>query len=488
MSIFFRFFFSLLIIPLFLYPLTNAKASVFVITNMDDAGEGFNDPTPFTPMGGNNATTRGQARLMAFQYAADKIASVLSGDYVITIDASMSSLGGTGTQATLGSAGAVAYVYDFVGVPEKNMLYPIALANKFFGRDIDPTKADILAHFNADIDSDDILTGSRWYYGLDAQPNNQDIDFVTVVMHELVHGLGFSSTINLNTGSKTDGRDDVYSRHLYGAGIIPPFYSGMTDQQRMLANISTNQLQWDGVNANKQAQQRLTAGVSDSRVQMFAPAQAIERSSLSHFSAAVAPNEMMEPFYTVANHDLGLATSILSDIGWGSVSDLAITVAAQAIDPLSFTNQYTITVKNNGPDTADNVHVSSHLLAGQVTYQEDQTGIQCEQNTQGLLCQLGSIRNGEQISYTLTTVRDTLTKQLFKNSITANIVDVVSTNNQNTTIIESVAANPTSTTNSTISNIAIASGSGGGGGMMNIFLLMTLLLIALLLFRQRHVM
>lgn len=483
MPISFRCVFVFFISIVWLFPLLEAKASVFVITNMDNVGEGFNDSTPFTPIGGNNATTLGQARLIAFQYAADKIASVLSGDQIITIDTSMSSLGGTTTQATLGGAGAVAYVYDFKGAPEQNVLYPISLANKFFGGDIDPTKADIRARFNGDIDRDDILTGSRWYYGLDAKPENQDIDFVTVVMHELIHGLGFSSTININTGSKTDGRDDVYSRHLYHAGITPPFYASMTDQQRMFANISTNQLKWNGAHTNQQAQQHLVAGVSDNRVQMFAPIQAVDRSSLSHFSTAVTPNEMMEPFYTTANHDLGLAISVLSDIGWGDVSDLAITVTAQMTDPLSFTNPYTITVTNNGPDTAHDVHVSSQLLAGQVTYERDQTGIQCEQNNQGLLCQLGSIANGDQVSYTLTTVRSSLEMRSFKNSITANIVDVVATNNQKTTIIEGVSANATT------NNIMIDSSSGGGGGgMMNIFLLMALLSVAflLVLVRQRH--
>ncbi|NJO17499.1 MAG: hypothetical protein HC877_17670 [Thioploca sp.] len=41
-----------------------------VVANNDGAGEGFNDPTPFTPAGGNPALTVGRARLIAFQYAA----------------------------------------------------------------------------------------------------------------------------------------------------------------------------------------------------------------------------------------------------------------------------------------------------------------------------------------------------------------------------------------------------------------------------------
>src|SRR5205085_1127120 len=48
---------------------TRALAATFVISNADGAGEGFNDPTPFSPVGGNNATTLGGARLAVFQAA-----------------------------------------------------------------------------------------------------------------------------------------------------------------------------------------------------------------------------------------------------------------------------------------------------------------------------------------------------------------------------------------------------------------------------------
>ena len=48
-----------------------APAAIVTIVNMDGAGEGFNDPTPLAPVGGNTGTTRGAQRLIAFQYAAD---------------------------------------------------------------------------------------------------------------------------------------------------------------------------------------------------------------------------------------------------------------------------------------------------------------------------------------------------------------------------------------------------------------------------------
>ena len=43
----------------------SAKAAVFQVINADDAGEGFNDPTPSAPVPGNAGTTLGQQRLAA---------------------------------------------------------------------------------------------------------------------------------------------------------------------------------------------------------------------------------------------------------------------------------------------------------------------------------------------------------------------------------------------------------------------------------------
>ena len=49
---------------------TANSAAIIKVVNLDGVGEGFNDPTPFTPVGGNPAVTLGDARLLAFQHAA----------------------------------------------------------------------------------------------------------------------------------------------------------------------------------------------------------------------------------------------------------------------------------------------------------------------------------------------------------------------------------------------------------------------------------
>jgi hypothetical protein len=61
-----------------------ASANI-VIQNSDPAGVGFNDPTPATPVGGNNGTTLGQQRLNAFQYAANLWGATLTSGPTITL-------------------------------------------------------------------------------------------------------------------------------------------------------------------------------------------------------------------------------------------------------------------------------------------------------------------------------------------------------------------------------------------------------------------
>src|ERR1043166_10246779 len=76
--------------------------STITIVNLDGPNEGFNDPTPAAPIGGNPGTTRGQQRLNAFQFAATIWGASLDSNVPIVINSSFDPLGAN----VLGSAGA----------------------------------------------------------------------------------------------------------------------------------------------------------------------------------------------------------------------------------------------------------------------------------------------------------------------------------------------------------------------------------------------
>jgi len=286
--------------------LVTAPAAVVTIVNLDGPNEGFNDPTPFTPVGGNNATTLGQARLIAFHAAADLIAKSLGGEQTIRIEATMDPLGGNENTAILGSAGPYSAFRDFIGAPVAKTWYVEALANHLSGFDLDPGHPEIVAQFNTDVDGDVVLGATRWYYGLDGNAGPH-VDFASVVLHELVHGLGFLSLVDLTTGAKPLGYDDAFMRHLEHHGAVPSSYPAMTNTQRVAASIAAPDLHWIG---------EKTVEAAGDHVSMHAPDPAEPGSSVSHFSPSIFPAQLMEPYYTGAKHSLGLATRVLADMGW----------------------------------------------------------------------------------------------------------------------------------------------------------------------------
>lgn len=292
-----------------------AVATITVINN-DGPGEGFNDPTPFTPSGGNPATTVGQARLIAFRHAAFIWGSRLNSKVEIKIAAQMSAQGGSATSAPLGNAGASNYLRDFLNAPVASTWYPQALANSLAGADLDPGQPDINADFNFDVDNAVVLGAKKWYYGVDGNAGT-DVDFVSVVLHELGHGLGFATIVDKATGAKALGFDDTYMRNLECHGIVPSAFNAGTNAQRVACMTSDPNLHWIGTNTLTAATAvPLTAGFPGSHVQIHAPATLVSGSSVSHFSIAVTPNQLMEPSYTGVSHLVDLALPLMRDIGW----------------------------------------------------------------------------------------------------------------------------------------------------------------------------
>lgn len=307
---------------------TSAGAATIIISNQDGPGEGFNDTTPFVPVGANPATTLGAARLNAFQYAADLAGACLVSNVTIVVNAAMNPLPCNATSAVLGSAGAVAVLADFTGAPLANTWYPIALANAITGVDNDPVNPDISAQFNSSIGTvAGCLTGFNWYYGYDGAAPVNTLDFVTVVEHEIMHGLGFASFINVSTGAEFGGFDDVYEANSESHNAVPSTLTTMTNAQRLAAMKTVTDLHWVGAYVQA-ASGTLSAGKTGTHVQLYAPATVAPGSTFSHWSTALTPDQTMEPFYTAPNHNRGLATELFMDIGWTIQCPVAVAISS----------------------------------------------------------------------------------------------------------------------------------------------------------------
>ncbi|MBI3368477.1 MAG: peptidase [Burkholderiales bacterium] len=223
-------------------------AATVVIVNGDPAGVGFNDATAVAPIGGNTGTTLGQQRLNAFQAAANKWGATLTSSATIRVLSTWEALTCTATGAVLGSAGATEVFRDFTGAGKAGAWYGKALASKLFGADLDPATADIRARFNINLGNAGCLTGTFFYLGLD-NAHGTNVDLVTVLTHEMGHGMGFQTFTNGSTGAFLASFPSIWDGFLTDA-TTGKTWDIMTNAERAASSLKNGKLVWAGTAVN----------------------------------------------------------------------------------------------------------------------------------------------------------------------------------------------------------------------------------------------
>ena len=219
--------------------------AAFVIVNLDGAGEGFNDPTPAAPVGGNSGTTVGQQRLNVFIKAGQIWDAVLQSPIPIRVQASFDPLPCGVSSGVLGSAGANVLDSDFANAPFPATWYSGAQANRLAGTDLDPVDDDIVAQFNSQVGTASCLTARSWYYGFDGNEGASGIDLLAVLLHEFGHGLGFLTTTDETNGLYFAGQPFIWDRFLMD-NVSGKHWNQMTPTERIASSINTEHLVWDG--------------------------------------------------------------------------------------------------------------------------------------------------------------------------------------------------------------------------------------------------
>lgn len=223
-----------------------AQAGPVTIINANAAGEGFNDPTPVAPVGGNTGTTLGQQRLIAFAHAANIWGATLNSPVEIRIRARFTPMFCTVDSAVLASAGTSNIFAEFTNSPRPESWYPAALASKIANEDMLTTdEPHIIANFNSRIGTAaDCLPGSPYYLGLD-NAHGSKVDLVAVLLHEMAHGLGFQTFTSGLTGAKVQNRPSVWDHYLMDTRTGKNWAS-MDDGERVASAIGTGKLAWTG--------------------------------------------------------------------------------------------------------------------------------------------------------------------------------------------------------------------------------------------------
>lgn len=356
----------------------------------NDCDDSFwTDTTPATPVGGNTGATLGMQRQNALTYAANELVQQLQIPVSITVHACGAHLGGTAQSAILAHAAPLSYLFDdpqfpIASLPKKYTWYSSTAAVRLSGTSgcglgggdcngVD--NEEIEATFNEDIGTPGVVGGEQFYLGFDADPSpNRSVDFVSIAMHEMTHGLGFFGLVNLDStqgpvgakaGIATDSGgnmtiafsnlsegpyDDIYDDNIAIVNASDSAYTpfmgyevnGSEDAARAAAvtsgpviasagqYIPGNQtgIRWSdpvaanasGINAN------FGKPAPDDFPSLYAPCDETKTSTCatqpsSTLSHTIQPGDMMNAFYSSVNlRQMGLAVPMLAPLGWSNVA------------------------------------------------------------------------------------------------------------------------------------------------------------------------
>ena len=252
----------------------------------------------------HNYTPQAQA---AFQYAVSIWESIIVSTIPIAVDAYWQPL----DPSILGRASPNLFWRESPGT-RPNTWYTSALANQLAGRDLAPNDGDMTSELNST---------ANWYFGTDGKTPANQYDFVTVALHEILHGLGNIGLMDYSGGQGSwglgTGFPGIYDRFTEnGAGQSLINTSLFPNPSVALGNqLTSNNLFFDGPNA---------VGANNGiRPKLYAPSQWQQGSSYAHLDELTYPrgnpNSLDTPYFSLgeAIHDPGpIPLGILKDEGW----------------------------------------------------------------------------------------------------------------------------------------------------------------------------
>ncbi|MEM1180331.1 MAG: PA domain-containing protein [Acidobacteriota bacterium] len=214
-------------------------SSTMNVRYTDPAGQGFND------------NSLGATRRQAIEFAVNTWANTLRSSVPINVDVSFSDLPCSNGTGVLAQAGPDFIFENFANAPVGGTFYPGALAEALSGTNLslqdiaDPNAGDLSLVFNSRIDEGCLGGGSSYYYGLNGNGPGNTINFITVALHEMAHGLGFASFVNEQNGALFLNTPDIYTRNMRD-NTLGQLWHTMTNSQRATSARNTGNVVWNG--------------------------------------------------------------------------------------------------------------------------------------------------------------------------------------------------------------------------------------------------
>ena len=235
--------------------------------------------------------------ITAFNHATDIWSNYLISDVPIKIVAHMQPLlpGQLGITFPNGEL-------NYAAAPIADVWYASCLANAITGTDLNGGFADIEIYFSS---------LANWYYGLDENPGPTQYDFVSTVLHEICHGLGFLSLSNRSGTVGSFGLIDASAFAPLTTTFTWPALDTLPSVFDVYLENAAGTILTDLINPSTELGTELISNqvffnspeilleTGGSRPKIYAPGTFTLGSSLSHWDEATYPvgndNEFMTP-------------------------------------------------------------------------------------------------------------------------------------------------------------------------------------------------
>lgn len=252
---------------------------------------------------------------------------------------------------TLASAGSDRVYKNFENAPLRDVWYPSALADALSGRSINGDNPDIVLKINSN---------AEWNLDYEGPQNFRYYDMLSVMIHEIAHGIGFMSSFEMNGSTRVkwgiQNLPFIYDRYITdqaGNGLVNNrFYTN--DSEALLKEVTERNIFFE-VDSGQYSRQRprlhteipFSAGASLSHISNSQPAQTDSRDRL------MLPTLSLGARYHFPGNGI---LAILFQMGWALnfyEFEREYTYAARmfSVFPNPGTNQVRLKVSDFNPDT-----------------------------------------------------------------------------------------------------------------------------------------
>ena len=245
----------------------------------------------------------------SFEYAVAIWEKYLISTQTIRIKATWSK---TVVSTVLAETGATRIYRNSASIPNlpyANVWYPAPLAEALSGKDLNSADFEMTVTLNANI---------NWYLGTDAKAQAGKFDIITVLLHEIAHGLGFSSSMSVNDTQGLYGQSGsayVFDVFIQDSKKVKLTNTGVygNPSTDLKTSLVSNALYFGLKNPT----------FANNLPRLYAPSPFKSGSSFSHFDESTytvgTANSLMSPSVRAAevNHTPGdLLLNCLNEIGW----------------------------------------------------------------------------------------------------------------------------------------------------------------------------